>query len=154
MNGEEKLMILKKRFWCLFSNVKLYEIQYEDEVDFRANLLKLLTQLKKELYLIQVFSPDPVNTIIKKLCNTNGLIVKNFTFYQVWDLDTISKIDFSHVRFMRICIIEKNDLDENNLNKMIRQCPCMIELDNYLEIAEARIDLSRYSLKDINELLS
>ena len=136
-------MHLKYCFRFPFSKIKSYKFDYESDEDLKTGVMKLLKMLRKNGYVIQVFSGDKVNDLIKTY---KHMVISsyNFEYYIVENIDFLGCIDFNVLRFMNIYSVENDVLNKNDLKKIIKNSSLVIGFDNYLETAELKVDLSKY----------
>lgn len=142
-------MFLKKEVFQLpFSKTKSFNFEYENEEDLKIGIIKLLGLLKKNDYVIQVFSADVINEKIRTMSKYQSFSRLNFIYYRLENVAFLKHINLSSLRFMNIFTLEKDNI---NIDRLIDNSPFVIGFDNYLEIANLKIDVSRYDdniLKD------
>jgi len=152
---ERNIMYLKKFFIQVpFSNKKAFDIVYFDEVDLKNGVLKLCNQLKKDFFLIQVFSRDELNEL---LCidSSNFFKYKNFNYYLTENLHFLHNLSFEKLRFLNIYAMNEEFIltNLNQLKKIEEHYAFQIGFDNYLEYVEIIINYNYYDKKMINNIL-
>ena len=143
-------MFLKKIMIPL-QKLSSYEFTYDDETDLKLGIEKMLSMLKSDKFIVQVFLKDEINSLIKK--GENYFNYKNYTIYMLDDLEFLKKINFFGLRYMTIYGLEEDVCYNNDIIQMIKQCSFMIEFDNYLEVSNIKIDFSRYEDKIVKEFM-
>ena len=142
-------MFLKKDYFHLFSsNIEIYKFEYENEEDLKLGVIKLLAILKKNKIIVQVFSKEKINVVLKTYDKSECFNWGNFNFYILEDFGFLENINLSRVRFMNIYSFEKEYFKQNDFNRVMTKSSFTIGFDNYLEVANLKIDFNQY-VKDI-----
>lgn len=135
-------MFLKKEVFQLpFSKIKSFNFEYQNEEDLKMGIMKILDMLKKNDYVIQVFSVDEINEKIRSISKHKSFSRLNFSYYKLEDVTFLKNINLSSLRFMNIFTLEKDDI---NFDRLVDNSPFIICFDNYLEIANLKINVCRY----------
>lgn len=147
-------MYLKKKFIQIpFSNKKNFSIIFSDENDLKNGVIKLCNYLKKETFLVQVFSQDRLNEILC-IYDNNCLNYKNFNYYKIDNLKFLNDLSFEKLRFLNIYSLNQNSrLDVTRLKDAQDNYTFQLGFDNYLEYVEIIINYGYYDEKLINKIL-
>ncbi len=144
-------MLLKKEWiGSLFSKNKIFNIDYDNVDDLKYGIINLCNLLKQDIFLIKVFSKDPLNEHFKNDCK-KILNIQSFNIYLMDNVEILKQIDFSKIRLLNI-YSTKNKFMNRNLNEMIKYCPFSVGLDNYLEYTKTSINLTEYDNITISQL--
>lgn len=147
-------MYLKKKFIQIpFSNKKSFSIIYSDENDLKNGVIRLCDYLKKETFLVQVFSQDRLNEILS-IYDNNYLNCKNFNYYKIDNLKFLNNLSFEELRFLNIYSLDQNSIiDLTHLKDAQNNYAFQLGFDNYLEYVEIIINYGYYDEKLINKIL-
>ncbi len=147
-------MYLKKKFIQIpFSNKKSFSIIYSDENDLKNGVIKLCNYLKKETFLVQVFSQDRLNEILS-IYDNNYLNYKNFNYYKIDNLKFLNNLSFEELRFLNIYSLNQNSrLDINRLKDAQDNYTFQLGFDNYLEYVELIINYDYYDEELVKKFL-
>ena len=146
-------MYLKKKFIQIpFSNKKSFSILFSDENDLKNGVIKLCNYLKKETFLVQVFSQDRLNEILC-IYDNNCLNYKNFNYYKIDNLKFLNDLSFEELRFLNIYSLNQNSrLDVTRLKDAQDNYTFQLGFDNYLEYVEIVINYNYYDKRKINNI--
>ena len=147
-------MYLKKKFIQIpFSNKKSFSIIYSGENDLKNGVIKLCNYLKKETFLVQVFSQDRLNEILS-IYDNNYLNYKNFNYYKIDNLKFLNNLSFEEFRFLNIYSLNQNSrLDINRLKDAQDNYTFQLGFDNYLEYVELIINYDYYDEELVKKFL-
>lgn len=147
-------MYLKKKFIQIpFSNKKSFSIIYSGENDLKNGVTKLCNYLKKETFLVQVFSQDRLNEILS-IYDNNYLNYKNFNYYKIDNLKFLNNLSFEELRFLNIYSLNQNSrLDINRLKDAQDNYTFQLGFDNYLEYVELIINYDYYDEELVKKFL-
>ncbi len=147
-------MYLKKKFIQIpFSNKKSFSIIYSGENDLKNGVIKLCNYLKKETFLVQVFSQDRLNEILS-IYDNNYLNYKNFNYYKIDNLKFLNNLSFEELRFLNIYSLNLNSrLDINRLKDAQDNYTFQLGFDNYLEYVELIINYDYYDEELVKKFL-
>ncbi|MBS5853397.1 MAG: hypothetical protein KIC61_07220 [Staphylococcus sp.] len=147
-------MYLKKKFIQIpFSNKKSFSIIYSGENDLKNGVIKLCNYLKKETFLVQVFSQDRLNEILS-IYDNNYLNYKNFNYYKIDNLKFLNNLSFEELRFLNIYSLNQNSrLDINRLKDAQDNYTFQLGFDNYLEYVELIINYDYYDEELVKKFL-
>ena len=147
-------MYLKKIFIQIpFSNKKSFSIIYSDENDLKNGVIKLCNYLKKETFLVQVFSQDRLNEILS-IYDNNYLNYKNFNYYKIDNLKFLNNLSFEELRFLNIYSLNQNSrLDINRLKDAQDNYTFQLGFDNFLEYVELIINYDYYDEELVKKFL-
>lgn len=147
-------MYLKKKFIQIpFSNKKGFSIIYSGENDLKNGVIKLCNYLKKETFLVQVFSQDRLNEILS-IYDNNYLNYKNFNYYKIDNLKFLNNLSFEELRFLNIYSLNQNSrLDINRLKDAQDNYTFQLGFDNYLEYVELIINYDYYDEELVKKFL-
>ena len=109
-------------------------------------------QLKKNLFLIQIFSADRLNEILR---NREFLEYKNFKYYFCDNLDFLYNLSFENLRFLNIYAVNEitNLTNTKQLKKIKKEFAFCFGFDNFLEYVKLIINYNYYSKQTIDMLL-
>lgn len=147
-------MYLKKKFIQVpFSNKKSFSIIYSDGNYLKNGVIKLCEYLKKETFLVQVFSQDRLNEILS-IYDNNCLNYKNFNYYKIDNLKFLNNLSFEELRLLNIYSLNQNSIiDVTHLKDAQDNYTFQLGFDNYLEYVEIIINYGYYDAKLINKIL-
>ncbi|MCI9032196.1 MAG: hypothetical protein HFK09_06765 [Clostridia bacterium] len=144
-------MFLKKEVLQVpFLKIKCFDLIYEDSNDLRYGIINLCNLLKKDIFIFEVFSKDPLNGILKANCK-EVINYRNFICYFKKDIDIIRQLNFESVRFLCIYAI-KEQFIENNMINILKSFSFGFELDNYSESVKIKINYDDYDDSVISKI--
>ncbi len=147
------MYLKKKSIQIPFSNKKSFSIIYSDENDLKNGVIKLCNYLKKETFLVQVFSKDRLNEILT-IYDNNCLKYKNFNYYKINNLKFLNNLSFNELRFLNIYSLNQNSIiNVTKLKDTEVNYTFQLGFDNYLEYVEIIINYNFYDEKIINSIL-
>ena len=116
-------------------------------------IIKLCNYLKKETFLVQVFSQDRLNEILS-IYDNNYLNYKNFNYYKIDNLKFLNNLSFEELRFLNIYSLNQNSrLDINRLKDAQDNYTFQLGFDNYLEYVELIINYDYYDEELVKKFL-
>lgn len=144
-------MFLKKKiFDNFFSKDKIFDIKYDSIQDLRCGIIDLCNLLKKDIFLIQIFSKDPLNDQLKNVCN-KILNFNNYNIYLIDNIEFLEQIDFLNLRFLNIYTIESR-VACGDVKELMKRRTFSLGVDNYFEDVKIEINLIKYDDITISKL--
>lgn len=136
-------MFLKKELLHIpFLKRKCFNIEYDDIKDLKLGVVSLCELLKKDAFLIQIFTGDPLNEEFRggsdNLCK-----YKNFNVYLIKNVEAVKRLNFENIRFLNIYGID-NRFVTDEFNEMIKCSSFSLGFDNCFEYTKIIIDFSKY----------
>ena len=136
-------MFLKKELLHIsFFKRKCFNIEYDDIKDLKLGVVSLCELLKKDVFLIQIFTGDPLNEEFREK-NDNLFKYENFNVYLIKNLEAVKRLNFENIRFLNIYGID-NRFVTDEFNEMIKCSSFYLKFDNYFDYTKAIIDFSKY----------
>lgn len=138
-------MFLKEFLRISFSNVKRFNMIYDDGEDLKFGIVNLCNLLQKDMLLLEVFVKDPLHKLLEEK-SKRVVHFKSFNCYLFETVDAVNifeQSNFESIRYLNIFAIEERDIGDNP-GAMIKSSAFSIELDNYLEHTKININFMKY----------
>lgn len=138
------MAILKKQLIQFpFYKMQTFNFIYDSDDELQQNVISVIALLKIPEWIVQLFVRDEKSELFAGYPVTRR---KNFNYYTVDAaglIGALGKICFTSLRFMSIYSCTENT-EGHDLLYRTRHAEAAIFFDNYLEVAETTIDMSKY----------
>ena len=122
-------------------------------IDLVANVIAVCDNLNAGIFVIEVFSRDPLNESIFHNHENIGSEA-NLSFYQHYDVDFLNDLNLENVRHMCIYSVPTAFDIVGNRKWLAKHSKLMIIFDNYLETSELVICKDFYPSVIIEHLMT